>query len=50
MLELEDREPLAKRLSHVEAGDETLQMEETARMNPEDVVFGTFHIWQKTDA
>jgi len=50
LLELEDREPLAKRLSQIEAGDETLQMEETARMNPEDVVFGTFHIWQKTDA
>jgi hypothetical protein len=25
MLELEDREPLAKRLLHIEAGDETLQ-------------------------
>jgi hypothetical protein len=50
LLELEDREPLAKRLSHIEAGDETLQMEETARMNPKDVVFGTFHIWKKTDA
>lgn len=50
LLELEDREPLDERLSRIQAGDETLQMAETARMNPNDVVFGTFHIWQKTDA
>jgi len=50
LLELEDREPLSKRLARTQAGDETLQMAETARMNPGDVVFGTFHIWEKTDA
>jgi hypothetical protein len=50
LLELEDREPLAERLSRIQAGDETEQMAETARMNPGDIVFGTFHIWQKTDA
>jgi len=49
LLELEDREPIAEMLSRIQAGDETKQMAETARMNPEDVVFGTFHIWQKTD-
>jgi hypothetical protein len=48
--ELEDREPLVERLSRIEAGDETLQMAETVRMNPDSVVFGTFHIWEKTDA
>ncbi len=48
LLELEEREPVAERLSR--AGDEMTQMAETARKNPEDVVFGTFHIWQKTDA
>jgi hypothetical protein len=50
LLELEDREPLTKKMAHNQAGDETLQMAETARMNPTDVVFGTFHIWENTDA
>ena len=50
MLELDDREPLAIRLSRIEAGDETLQMAETAKLNPRSVIFGTFHIWENTDA
>lgn len=50
LLELEDREPLAKRLSRIPPGDETEQMAETVRRNPEDIVFGVFHIWQNTDS
>jgi hypothetical protein len=50
LLELEDREPFSKRLSRIEAGAETLQIAETAKKNPGDAVFGTFHIWEQTDA
>lgn len=49
LIELEDREPLAKRMSRNPGGDETTQMADTARTNPNDIVFGTFHIWEKTD-
>lgn len=48
--DLEDREPLATRLSRITTGEETLQMAKTAKENPDDVVFGTFHIWEQTDA
>ena len=50
LVELDDREPLARRISRNQAGDESVQMAETARINPNDVVFGTFHIWENTDA
>jgi hypothetical protein len=50
MLELEDREPMAKRLSRKGASEETLQIAETAGKHPEQIVFGTFHVWEKTDA
>jgi hypothetical protein len=50
LVELEDRETLVSRLTRVEPGEETLQMAETAKMNPADTVFGIFHIWENTDA
>src|SRR6202035_1950974 len=40
LLELEDREPIVNRLIHSKVGEETLLIAETAKMNPNDAVFG----------
>lgn len=50
LLELEDREPIANRLTRSGAGEETLLMAETAEASPNDAVFGTFQVWENTDA
>lgn len=50
LVELEDREPLAKRLSSREGTEEVLRMAEIADRNRTNAVFGTFHIWERSDA
>jgi hypothetical protein len=50
LLGLEDVEPFSKRSVEKEVDDQIFQMADTARDNPADVVFGTFHLWNKTDA
>ena len=50
LLEMDDCEPFSERCSRIDVSDEILQMVTTAREQPNDVVFGTFHRWLKHDA
>jgi hypothetical protein len=49
LLELEDCEPFARRIKHYGVADEILQMVDTAQENRAATVFGTFHMWKKSD-
>jgi hypothetical protein len=48
--DLDDVQLLEDRLNSPGYPEELLDMATTARSHPEDAVFGTFHIWLRSDA
>lgn len=50
LLELEGIRLLEDRMEESDYPEELIDMRTTARRQPKDVVFGTFHIWKRSDA
>ena len=50
LLALEDAEPFSQRHAKWDVDELILQMVGTAQEHEKDIVFGTFHLWDKTDA
>lgn len=50
LLELEDVQPVEMRMSAPDYPEELLMMSATARRQPKDLIFGTFHTWTQSDA
>jgi hypothetical protein len=49
LLELDDVQPLEKRMDEPDYPEELITMRSIALRQPEDLVFGTFHIWIESD-
>jgi hypothetical protein len=49
LLELECVQPIEKRLEEPDYPEELITMCTTAQRQPEDLVFGQFHIWIQSD-
>ena len=49
LLELDHVQLLDKRMEEPDYPEELITMRSTARRQPEDLVFGTFHIWTEND-
>jgi hypothetical protein len=50
LVDLEDCEPFSTRHANWEVDDEILRMVDTVDQEPSSVAFGTFHLWQNSDA
>jgi len=50
LLELEHVMQLEKRMDEPDYPEELITMGNTARRQPKDVVFGTFHVWTQNEA
>lgn len=50
LIELEEVQPLDKRMDALDFPDEFIDMRQTAIRQPDDTVFGTFHIWHQDEA
>ena len=49
LLELDHVQPLDKRMEEPDYPEELITMSSTAKRQPADLVFGTFHIWTESD-
>ena len=49
LLELDHVQPLEKRMEEPDCPEELIAMRSTAKRQPADLVFGTFHIWAESD-
>ena len=49
LLELNGVQPIEKRLEEPDCPEELITMRSTAQRQPTNLVFGTFHIWTKSD-
>jgi len=49
LLELDHVEPIGKRMEEPDSPEELITMRSTAKRQPADLVFGTFHIWTESD-
>jgi hypothetical protein len=49
LLELDDVQPLDKRMEDLDYPEELIDMRSTAGRQPSDLIFGTFHIWTGSD-
>jgi hypothetical protein len=49
LLELDHVKPIDKRMEEPDSPEELITMRSTAKRQPADLVFGTFHIWTESD-
>lgn len=49
LLELDHVRPLEKRMEEPDYPEELIEMRSTAKRQPADLIFGTFHIWTESD-
>ena len=50
LVELDEIKLLAERMNAEDFPEEFIDMRATANRQPEDIVFGTFHIWMQDEA
>ncbi len=50
LVELDDVQLLESRMEIPDSPDELIEMRQTAHRQPNDTVFGTFHIWHQDEA
>ncbi len=50
LVELDQVQLLESRMSAMDFPEEFINMRQTANRQPDDTVFGTFHIWHQEDA
>ena|SRR6185437_9481250 len=50
LVELEDAQLLDRRMEAPDYPEELIDMRATAQRQPDDIVFGTFHIWTENEA